>query len=64
MVWSIQIVIGEDNVCLICFYLNLPITHKNKILAASYPTSHSVQIYRESQKHPQRTVTKVLLIMK
>lgn len=36
---------------------------KNKILSAHFYTSDPVQIYRESQKHPKRTVTKVFLTM-
>lgn len=54
MVRNVPIAIRKDYVCL-SFYINLTITHKNKILAASHPTSHSVQIYSESQKHPKRS---------
>lgn len=61
MVWEMQIVVDKD--CLCDFYINLPFTHKNKIPAASFHISHSVQIYRESQKHLKRTVTNVLLTM-
>lgn len=47
--------IDRKKLCLFNLYITLSFTHKDKILAASFCTSHSVQMYRESQKHPKRT---------
>lgn len=47
--------IDRKKLCLFNLHITLSFTHKDKILAASFCTSHSVQIYRESQKHPKRT---------